>query len=97
MFDATIGRIVEVVGSKPRRDNRACNLIPGANPTGGKIKAPVKGAKGMAGIRADLADGTLTVREFTMLSLREISIRYEVRYPSTARYCREYIAKHGAT
>jgi hypothetical protein len=97
MFDAVTGTVSHLMGRKPRSHIRAENLIPGANKAGGPIKLPEKGAKGMAGVRADLLDGTLTVREFTMLSLREISIRYRVAYPGTARYCRNYVAKHGAT
>ncbi len=96
MFDATTNRIVNVVSARPRLHKRSDNLIPGANPNGKAPKAPKKGAKGIAGIRWDILHGTLTVREFTMLSLKEISKRYRVYYPSSARYCREYIAKHGA-
>jgi hypothetical protein len=43
---------------------------------GGRPKPPEKGAPGISGLRADLADGTLTVNQLQSMPLSQIARRY---------------------
>lgn len=92
LVDAVARSVVDGVSRKQRSYNPSQNLVPGANHVGGTPKKPRKGAKGIAGVRADIRDGVITPRDFGMLSLREISTRYRVRYPGSAALLRDTIA-----
>lgn len=91
LVDAVSDSVVRSV-VRQQRFRPQNNLVPGANQCGGALKKARKGAKGIAGVRADLLDGTYTIRSFALLSLREISKRYRVSYPATARYLRDSVA-----
>ena len=52
---------------------------------GGKPKPPQKNAAGVAGLRADLADGTLTVSQLRGIPLSQIARRYRVSIEHAGR------------
>ena len=67
---------IEGVKSTSRRSAKA-RRMPERNVNGRPIKTR-KGAPGIAGLRADLRDGRITVREISMLSAKDIAARYRV-------------------
>ena len=95
MFAELVKRAVAGESGKPQFRKRTIHLDPMAGRNGRSPDRPKKGAKGLAGVRYDILHGTLTVREFTMMATRDIAWRYKVT-SSGARWCRYWIAKHGA-
>ena len=95
MFAEIVKRSIAGEGHKPRFRARPTHLNPMAGVAGRTPDKPRKGARGISGVRYDILHGTLTVREFTMMATRDIAKRYRVT-SSGAKYCRAYIAKHGA-
>ncbi len=93
--DRIADRIVDGMASQQQISRRGTHLKPYALSPGMPPRGPRKNAKGIAGIRWDILHGTMTVREFTMMATRDIAKRYRVT-SSGAKYCRSYIAKHGA-
>ena len=52
---------------------------------GGKPKPPEKGAVGVAGLRADLMDGSMPLRQLQAMSLSQIARRYSVSLEHAGR------------
>jgi hypothetical protein len=75
--------------TKPRRGNP--NLC---NPHGDRLKPPSFGAKGIAGVRADLFDGRITKQQFTAMSLSQIMKKYFVSRTHAIRI-RDYVKLYG--
>jgi hypothetical protein len=58
---------------------------PAAVPFGGPRKAPERGAAGIAGMRADLQSGQLTLPALRSMTVGELARRYSVSKPSASR------------
>jgi hypothetical protein len=56
---------------------------------GGKPKGPEKGAVGIAGLRADLIDGTLPLHQLQAMPLSQIARRYRVSVEHAGRMKRQ--------
>ena len=67
---------------------------PPRNPWGGSLLAPRHGATGMAGLRADLLDGSVTEQELTAMSQRQLAERYGVAR-SVAYRMRRHVLAYG--
>lgn len=65
------------------------------NPYGGKIKTARKGARGVAGMRADFLDGSLTLLKVSQLTARQLAVLYNCN-PGTAYRARKQILAYGA-
>src|SRR5690348_11599977 len=59
---------------------------------GGRPKAPEKGAMGLAGLRADLADGSLPLHQLQAMPLSKIARRYGTSIEHAGRMKRKTLA-----
>jgi hypothetical protein len=82
---------LHIVGSPQGKFRWVPNVI---NKLGGKLTKPRRGAKGIAGVRADLRDGLITVREISMMPSSVLAKRYRVS-DGRAYQIREHVAQYG--
>jgi len=54
-------------------------------PFGGPCKLPERGASGIAGMRADLRDGRLTIAMLSGTTVGDLARRYRISKPSASR------------
>ncbi len=64
------------------------------NPFGGKPKPPRKGAKGVAGVRADLRDGVLTIHDIARMRVCDLAVKYRVNRRHAGRI-KKMLMMHG--
>jgi hypothetical protein len=69
-------------------------MTPEAGINGGLLARPRIGGRGIAGIRADILSGALTIREVAMMPVPVMKRRYRVS-GAHARKLRLHIAKYG--
>jgi hypothetical protein len=84
------GKVAATFQNPPTSTSR----YPVSNPYGAALAPPRRGAKGRAGIRADIASGRITVRQLALMTTRAIMERYKVS-KAGAWYCRQYISRYG--
>jgi hypothetical protein len=71
---------------------RRYDLRTTANMAGGRVLPPEHGAKGIAGLRADIGDGSLSIRDLERMTIRELQDRYRVSRPVAWRMRRHVLA-----
>lgn len=82
--------LTRLMATTPRQSKRKTP----ASGYGVLLFAPVDGAKGIAGLRADLIANRITVREVTMMTPGELGKRYSVGR-TRARAMRKLVSEHG--
>jgi hypothetical protein len=83
-----------IVGAVSATFRHPTPVAPEAGYNGGLLTRPKQGAKGIAGIRADILSGELTIREVAMMPVAILKRRYRVT-SAHARKLRLHVAKYG--